>query len=271
MTLSTARYLYRMNRSRDTIRFTRLRYLARDPQSLSRFYDDALGVGGLMEFQPTTATVDRYGAGLFHTAFLFPDRPALAATLVRLDSLGIRIEGASDHDVSEAIYLSDPEGNGIEMYCDRPESSWRFDDGRIQMGTRALDLDNLLEAAPAPLSEPPTDVRIGHVHLRALDVSEAERFWTCQVGLDLTLRYGDAASFLSAGGYHHHIGINRFAPWTPRSAGAPGLIAMEMIIGTAAADAGGADEGSRVELVTPEGIQVSVCRMSPTVLRSRAR
>ena len=238
-----------MNRSSDALRFTRLRYRARDPESLARFYDDTLGVAELLQFVPATADPDSHGAGLFHTAFVFPDRTALAATLLRLGALGVRIDGASDHDVSEAVYLTDPEGNGIEVYCDRPADTWRFDGERIRMGTRPLDLADLLAQAPAPPYDVPVGARVGHVHLRALDLATAERFWVDRVRLDLTLRYGDAASFLAAGGYHHHVGINRFAPWSRRVAGAPGLAAIEMDM---------RDAGERLELVTPEGVEVTV-------------
>ena len=156
---------------------------------------------------------------------LFPDRPALASALLRLDSLGVRIE----------------------------------------MGTRALDLEGLLAEAPPPPHARPVGVRIGHVHLRALDLAAAERFWVDDVGLDLTLRYRRVASFLSAGGYHHHIGVNRFAQWTRRVAGAPGLAGIEMEVepdGSDGGDAARARAAGRAELVTPEGIAVAVRRVA---------
>jgi catechol 2,3-dioxygenase len=153
--------------------------------------------------------------GLFHTAFLLPDRVALAAWLHHAAAAGVTLQGASDHGVSEALYLSDPEGNGIEVYADRPRDVWpRTAEGQgIAMFTRRLDLRALMAIAPGPALSPEATV-IGHVHLRANDVPAAEAFYR---GLGMAvMQHMPQASFLSSGGYHHHIAANGWA-----SSGAP--------------------------------------------------
>ncbi len=151
--------------------------------------------------------------GLFHLALRVPTRFDLARSLYHLAEAGVRVSGG-DHGVSEAIYFSDTEGNGIEIYRDRPRESWSFTDGVLNMGTEALDFAGILgELGDAP----PTWTGlhgytiIGHVHLRIAHLDAAEAFYRDAVGFDLMLRYGDQAAFLSAGGYHHHLGINTWA------------------------------------------------------------
>src|SRR3954449_4550820 len=159
--------------------------------------------------------------GLFHLAILVPDRAELAAALARVTQAGWRLTGASDHLVSEALYLNDPEGNGIEIYRDRPRSEWRYDDGSIQMSTLPLDLDGLLaeldDRGRDAGAMPPT-TRIGHVHLNVADLAEAEAFYSGLLGFDVTVRGYPGALFLSTDGYHHHIGVNT---WTGAGAPAP--------------------------------------------------
>jgi catechol 2,3-dioxygenase len=157
--------------------------------------------------------------GLFHTAFLLPSRAALARQLQHLAQLRTPIQGMADHLVSEAIYLADPEGNGIELYSDRPRSNWIYNAGQIRMTAEPLDVENLL--AEAGSSEAnwrgmPIDTTVGHIHLRVADVDAAETFYRQVLGFDLTTRYGRSASFLSVNGYHHHVGLN-----TWESLGAP--------------------------------------------------
>ena len=152
--------------------------------------------------------------GLFHLAILVPGRAQLAGALARIASTGWRLTGASDHLVSEALYLNDPEGNGIEIYRDRPRSEWRYEDGGIQMSTLPLDLDGLV--AELRDDEPgtygmPAGTRIGHVHLNVADLDEAEAFYSGTLGFDVTVRGYPGALFLSSGGYHHHIGVNTWA------------------------------------------------------------
>lgn len=131
----------------------------------------------------------------------------------------VAIDGASDHFVSEAVYLTDPEGNGVEIYADRDASGWRFDNGTLRMGTEALDVRNLMDevgAGNAGWAGAPDETVVGHVHLRVGDTSAAEQWWNEAQGLDTMVRYGAQAVFLSSGGYHHHVGANS---WQSRGAG----------------------------------------------------
>lgn len=177
--------------------------------------------------------------GLFHVALLVPDRPALAVVLRRLIARGVRL-GASDHLVSEALYLDDPDGNGIEIYRDRPEGDWRWDRTTIEMATHPLDLRNLLADAPegAPLDAPmPEGTRVGHVHLQVGDLARARHFYVDGLGFAITTDRYPGALFVSAGGYHHHLGLNI---WHSRNGGpAPansvGLVAYEIVLPDAAA------------------------------------
>ena len=155
-------------------------------------------------------------AGLFHTAFLMPSRPALARWLIHAANSRVPLQGASDHLVSEAIYLADPEGNGIEVYVDRPRAAWTVADGSIQMATEALDLNDLAATADRPWSGAPEGMVVGHVHLQVGDLAGAEAFYGDTLGFALTTRY-PGALFFGAGGYHHHIGAN---VWNSRGAGA---------------------------------------------------
>jgi catechol 2,3-dioxygenase len=182
--------------------------------------------------------------GLFHTAILLPSRRDLAVALMRLVEGGWRVGGASDHMVSEALYLDDPDGNGIEIYADRDRSTWRRDpNGQLEMATLPLDIDDLLselEGAPTevgPDSQMPSGTRIGHMHLQVAEIPEIERFYEGVLGFDVTVRTYPGALFVSAGGYHHHIGLNT---WNSRGANAPapdgaGLRSYELRLGDGAA------------------------------------
>ena len=148
-------------------------------------------------------------ARLYHFAILFPSRVELALAARRLLERRWSLGGAADHLVSEALYLSDPEGNGIELYRDRPREEWDVQGGRVRMDTLPLDLEALLsEAAASPEGAVSAPTRLGHIHLHVRDLAEAERFYREVVGLDVMERFGGSASFLAAGGYHHHLGIN---------------------------------------------------------------
>ena len=180
--------------------------------------------------------------GLYHFAVLLPDRRALAQALLRLARRRWPLQGASDHLVSEALYLADPEGNGIELYADRPREAWPIrPDGEIAMATEPLDLDALLlEAEPADDDDDAAlhpGAVLGHVHLNVSDLGAAESFYHGVLGFDVTTRSYPGALFLAAGGYHHHIGSNtwagRGAPRPP--AGAAGLVHFEVVIPDAAA------------------------------------
>ena len=148
--------------------------------------------------------------GLFHLAILVPDRAELARAIQRVVGSGERFTGASDHFVSEALYLRDPEGNGIELYRDRPREEWEYEpDGQIRMGTVALDLHDLMTEAPGGEDRGmPTGTVIGHVHLHVSDLGEAEAFYVDRLGLEVTVRGYPGALFVSHSGYHHHLGLN---------------------------------------------------------------
>lgn len=129
-------------------------------------------------------------AGLFHTAFLLPSRSALACWIDHAMERKVPLVGASDHNVSEAVYLSDPEGNGVEIYADRPPSSCYWRDGTIRMGTKPLDIPALLERSRgARWDGAPTGTQIGHVHLQVGTIEVAEEFYARKLGLDVTCRY----------------------------------------------------------------------------------
>ena len=163
--------------------------------------------------QPTARRVSRT-TGLYHFAILVPTRLTLAQSLRRILDTRTAVQGFADHGVSEAIYLADPDGNGIEIYRDRSRDQWPFQDGQLSMVTDPLDVDSLLaelneDAEPWAGLSPETV--LGHVHLHVANIAEAETFYRGVLGFDLMQRYGPSASFLSAGGYHHHVGINTWA------------------------------------------------------------
>jgi catechol 2,3-dioxygenase len=163
--------------------------------------------------KPGAAPVPRRGRlGLFHFAILLPDRPALGRFAGHLARMGAPA-GSSDHLVSEAIYLQDPDGLGIEVYADRPRSAWqRLPGGEVAMATEPLDVASLLRAAgDAPWTGMPQGTVIGHLHLHVGDLGEAERFYHETLGLEVMVRGYPGALFLAAGGYHHHLGVNTWA------------------------------------------------------------
>lgn len=187
-----------------------------------------LGAGGsdLLRLEEVPgARHTRHTTGLYHFAVLLPSRADLANALVRLAAARAPLGGASDHGVSEALYLSDPDGNGIEIYRDRPREEWpHAADGSVSMSVDPLDLDELLEASSAPrsdlragritldsLSPAPEGTRVGHVHLHVADLESSRHFYVDVLRFDLVTRYGDEALFVSAGGYHHHVGLNIWA------------------------------------------------------------
>jgi catechol 2,3-dioxygenase len=173
--------------------------------------------------------LDPRATGLFHLALVTPSRRELAYALARLTRARWPLSGASDHLVSEALYLNDPDGNGIEIYRDRDRHEWRTDaDGQLAMATLRLDLqslaDELTDAPPVP-ERLPAGTRMGHVHLQVSDIAAAEDFYRGVLGFDVTVRGYPGALFVSAGGYHHHIGLNTWnsAGAAPPAPGAVGL------------------------------------------------
>jgi len=165
--------------------------------------------------------------GLYHVAWLHPSRAALAQTVRRLVGARWRIDGASDHGVSEALYLSDPDRLGIEIYVDRPREQWQrpANGSGVTMFTAPLDLDDLLSQAADATPEIDTGTIIGHVHLKVSDVPAALAYYRDTLGFEEQAELGAQAAFVSAGGYHHHLGLNS---WESRGAApapesAPGL------------------------------------------------
>ena len=164
------------------------------------------------------AEPDTGHTGLFHVALLVPDRPSLARFLAHVARERIPLQGLSDHDVSEAIYLRDPDGHGIEVYADRPRALW---EGQVaeRLTTMPLDVDSLLgeldDPATVPFEGLPDGTRMGHVHFRVREIEETIAFYRDVLGLGLMAQLGPMAAFLSAGGYHHHVGANT---WESRGA-----------------------------------------------------
>ncbi len=146
--------------------------------------------------------------GLYHVAFLLPSEQDLAEFLLFALQQGIPLEGASDHRVSQALYLSDPDGNGIEIYADRPRQAWELRLGEVWMTTEPLDIRRLLQVARQPWRGMPEGTRVGHVHFRVASLEEAEAFLSGVLGFAVTLRSYPGARFFAADGYHHHVGAN---------------------------------------------------------------
>ena len=199
---------------------------ARDLSRLADFYSQAIGLDVLdrdsktarlgagdvalleLEAAPSATPDDPRTAGLYHTAFLQPTRSDLARWLAHAAQNRVALTGASDHAVSEAIYLDDPEGNGIEVYRDRLPEEWRWSGDRIHMTTERLDLDNLAaDAGNTAYAGAPAGLRIGHIHLRVGDLGTTQNFYSDIVGLNPTAGRGGAL-FMSSGRYHHHVGSN---------------------------------------------------------------
>jgi catechol 2,3-dioxygenase len=232
------------------MRIGKVRLKVRDLARVSRFYQHVLGLrlinhganrmtlgtasAPLLDLvgDPGLVRRDPRSAGLFHTAILLPSRPDLARWLAFVMEQRVPLHGASDHGVSEAIYLADPEGNGIEVYADRPASEWRPDGGQLDMPSDPLDLHDLLRAASgSALPEIPEASVIGHVHLQVGDLPAAERLYRDVLGFDVTCRY-PGGSFFGAGGYHHQLAANT---WNSRGAGprshrTTGLDGFELVI-----------------------------------------
>lgn len=150
---------------------------------------------------------DSRTTGLYHFALLLPKRSDLADIITHFRKNGIYF-GSSDHHVSEALYLRDPDGNGIEIYYDRPEEQWTWIQDQVQMVTDPLDIPSILEEATGSWSGLPKDTVMGHIHLSVADLEKTEHFYTKGLNFDVATRYGDQALFISTGKYHHHIGLN---------------------------------------------------------------
>jgi catechol 2,3-dioxygenase len=252
-----------------------VRLNAGDQQSLAGFYERTVGLrplgarngvaalgadegGPVVELAaaPDAPARPHGTTGLFHLAVLVPNRLELARALRRVTEAGWRFTGASDHLVSEALYLRDPEGNGIEIYRDRPREEWRQMNGEIEMDTLPLDLESVMaelasdDSPPGPM---PPGTRLGHVHLNVADLASSEGFYARALGLDVTVRSYPGALFVSAGGYHHHVGLNTWmgegVPSPP--AGARGLDRYEIVLPSAA------DLNAAEQRLAAHGVQAS--------------
>jgi catechol 2,3-dioxygenase len=199
-----------------------------------------LGAGegrALVELRGDAAAppLQRRATGLYHLALLLPTRRDLAVALRRLAETRWPLDGASDHLVSEALYLSDPDGNGIEIYRDRPHDQWRYKDGALEMATLPLDLHDVLTELPDggdTADGMPAGTQMGHVHLQVAELASTESFYAGVLGFDVTVRGYPGALFVSAGGYHHHIGLNTWhsAGAAPPPEGAAGLRSFEVVL-----------------------------------------
>ena len=175
---------------------------------------DSLSAHLILTEHPGARPKPRHSTGLFHVAIRLPSRHELARVFFHLVGKGWNFGGFSDHKVSEALYLSDPDGNGLELYRDRPRDQWPMSGNQVEMTTDPLDVNALLALAandgiPWTGIAPGTD--IGHVHLHVRDLPEAETFYCNLLGLDVMQRTYAGALFVSAGGYHHHVGLNIWA------------------------------------------------------------
>ncbi|MEO6876672.1 MAG: VOC family protein [Opitutaceae bacterium] len=245
--------------------------VTRDLERLLPFYRDTLGLVArrpdnqtlTLHFSADTPAVITFNqdpaaqepgervAGLFHIALLVPDRPTLAAVLARLIERRQSLDGLSDHGVSEAIYLSDPDGNGLEIYCDRPRAAWPMEGDRVAMFTRALDARSLLGELPSPPPDAPlAHATLGHLHLQVANLTAAREFYMAELGLIVSQDSYPGACFLASGGYHHHLAINTWGHPAPRGPA--------RITGLAGFVAATAREKTARTLASPDGIQVTL-------------
>jgi catechol 2,3-dioxygenase len=226
-------------------RLVGLRLRVRDLDAVGGYYRDVLGLdeagrdGGVLKLAPAGrgfvlelehvpgAPLRPYPCpGLYHFALVVPDRPALGAVMRHVHEAGAAFEGMADHAVSEALYLRDPELNGIELYRDRPEAHWPTDAGEVVMGSAPLDVEGLRREAPEPRALDP-DTRFGHIHLHMRTLEEGEAFYGAALGLRVRQRTYIGALFLAAGDYHHHVGLNVWAKDGDPPPDATGLVSYQ--------------------------------------------
>src|SRR5215213_7443413 len=188
--------------------------------------------------KPGALPVPRRGRlGLFHFAILLPDRASLARFLAHLGEIGA-YAGMSDHLVSEALYLTDPDGLGIEVYADRDRKTWKHEARQLAMATDPLDTRSLVEAGgAAPWTGMPSGTKVGHVHLHVEDIAQAEAFFHGALGFDKMIWSYPGALFLGAGGYHHHLGTNTWAAGAARPADDDARLLEWTVVVPSAADA----------------------------------
>lgn len=170
--------------------------------------------------------------GLYHIAFLLPTRKDLGNIIQHFIAQNVRV-GAGDHDVSEALYINDPDGNGIEIYWDRPKENWRWDgEEQVHMTTEQLNVPSILAEADGTWNGLPKGTVIGHVHLSVSDLAATEKFYTNVLDYEIVTRYGGQALFASTGKYHHHFGFNTWqsAGSSPRPDNATGLVHFTVVL-----------------------------------------
>ena len=186
--------------------------LPRQGDTLPLSVDGSTALVSLRE-DPAAAPRPAYTTGLYHFAILVPTRVDLARSILRIVEANYPIQGGADHLVSEALYLADPDGNGIEVYRDRPRTDWHYQGTQVRMATDPLDFDGILAepGARQPWNGLPAGTRIGHMHLNIGSIPEAQSFYHDLLGFDIMMRMSTSALFISAGGYHHHIGLNTWA------------------------------------------------------------
>ncbi|MEJ1161159.1 VOC family protein [Prosthecomicrobium sp. N25] len=265
----------------------------RDLPGLVRWYRTVLGMQVLLERpdkavlgaadgrallvlqgRPDLPADDPRRAGLFHVAYLMPSRRELARWVAHVAARRIAIEGASDHLVSEAFYLSDPEGNGIEVYRDRTRPEWPHEAGRLKIDTLPADIRGILaEGTAAPAFEGlPAGTTVGHVHLKVADIADSRRFYVDALGLEPMVETYPGALFVAAGGYHHHLGLNTWqSRGRPRPAPTLGLAAATLVLGdtraVAAALARLAAAGYETDgdcVLDPSGNRIRLLAAEPT-------
>ena len=188
--------------------------------------------------RPGVTPARRGALGLYHFAILLPDRPALGRFAMHVAERRVRV-GMSDHLVSQSLYLTDPDGLGIEVYADRPRTLWRQRGVELIMATEPLDIEDVIAAAGGrPWDGVPSGTTIGHMHLHVGDLAAGEAFYHAALGFDKTVWSYPGALFLAAGGYHHHLGTNIWAPGPPATPNEARLIEWELVApGGTAADA----------------------------------
>lgn len=192
-------------------------------------HDDARPLVRLVE-QPGARPAPRRGAyGLFHFAILLPDRGALARFAGHLSACDLRV-GTADHLVSEAFYLTDPDGLGVEVYADRPRHLWRYDGRELMMTTEPLDTADLISADDGAWDGAPPGTTVGHVHLYVGDLDVAAAFYHQGLGFDKTVWRYPGALFFAAGGYHHHLGTNTWSPGPAATERQARLLEWELVV-----------------------------------------
>ena len=262
------------------VRIGAVKLIVRDLAKVSAFYQQALGLAVIAAgegfarlgagsavllhlVQDAAARVrSRREAGLFHTAFLLPCRADLASWIVHASETQVAVQGASDHLVSEALYLQDPEDNGIEIYSDRPAEVWPIRDNQIEMTTDPLNVEAIVAASDGRVwkGAPPGTV-VGHLHLQVGDIARAEAFYAGLLGFDVTYRV-PGATFYASGGYHHHLATN---VWSSRGAAvrsdvATGLAGFELVARDDAAHAAMLARAGSPALADPWGTAITIVK-----------